>query len=68
METTSHSELPLDDERMETWHCSLHGTVSRCPFRFLRCDVLPLAQDAAPPSGRGWLAQETTTKSSYKEY
>lgn len=40
----------------EAWHCAIHGTVTSCPFRFLRCDDLPSSQDAAPSQGRGWLA------------
>lgn len=64
---TSHSEKLIDVvATTPVWHCAIHGTVSVCPFRFLRCDIPATTQDAAQGSGRGWLKSlretETTAK------
>ena len=46
----------------EVWHCAIHGTRSKCAFRFMRCDVAPSARDASGFSGAGWLASVTENK------
>lgn len=68
MNPSAHSNPPEDlfagEGIKESWHCALHGTVTGCPFRFMRCDVVPSHQDSAPPSGQGWLAQILKNKAS----
>ena len=54
-------------EARQCWHCAIHGTVSECPFTFMRCDVAATTLDAAPLSGRGWLAQLRKTKATTGE-
>jgi hypothetical protein len=66
MNQNSHSSASGDlfegQGIQESWHCAMHGTVTGCPFRFMRCDVVPSPQDSASLSGKGWLAQILKTK------
>jgi hypothetical protein len=39
-------------------HCAIHGTVLRCPFRYMSCEDIYIAQLVTDFSAEAWAARE----------
>lgn len=37
MQNSSQTDLGIVATGRAVWHCSIHGTVSECPFRWMHC-------------------------------
>ena len=63
---SAETQLDMDVQpEAAPWYCRIHGTVRRCPFKWMTCDVGPCPEEQAKSQPSDWqeeLSSETSQK------